>query len=62
MQGIKIIAASSLLAAFIMSGCVPESDSVDGHDLSLAYARCIGVDDDLIANRVACTQAAYGGN
>lgn len=62
MQGIKIVAASSLLAALIMSVCVSESASVDGHDLVLAYIRCIGIDGKLIANRVACTQAAYGGN
>jgi hypothetical protein len=50
------------MAIFALSGCVPDApDAVDGADLRLAYNICIRFEDELIADRIACTQAVYGG-
>ena len=56
----SIIMAVSFAA--LLPGCVPER-GVDGLDLQRAFYACLGhdIDSDTISNRIACTQAAYGG-
>jgi hypothetical protein len=57
-----IKAGAAALAALILTGCVADApDTVDGYDLKAAYQICIGFEEALIANRIACTQAVYGG-